>query len=181
MGLIEINNPIEGALGPFRIDGAPDAGTSEIQVLTFAGTWGAGDTFTLAYGDEVTADIAWSATNNTLNTNVKNALNALDSIGANGVATATGTMTSGIGTMTVTFADKAPHDQIASDTVTPDSGSGSGDDGTVVGSTDTPGVAPSFNGAIKGALLNDVANAKLYENNGTAAQAVWGLVSGQTA
>lgn len=174
MGLIEINNPIEGAMGPFRIDGAPGAGTSEIQVVTTAGTWADGDTFALAYDGEVTGNIAWSATNSTLNTNIKTALNALTGIGANGVNTATGTMTSGIGTVNITFADKNPHDQI---TV---SGSTVAGNGTVAMSTSTEGVAPSFNGAIKGALLDDTTNGKLYINTGTAAQAAWTVVGAQS-
>jgi hypothetical protein len=82
--------------------GAPSAGTNEVQTITIGGTPDGG-TFKLAFGGFRTAAIPWSATNNTLRDNVDAALEALPSIGTGGVATAVGTMTAGIGTLTVTF------------------------------------------------------------------------------
>lgn len=93
---------IEGGL-QYRNAGAPSAGTSEVQTLTFGGS-PTGGPFKLAFDGYTTAPISWSATNNTLRDNVDAALEALSNIGAGGVTVAVGTMTSGIGTLTVTFA-----------------------------------------------------------------------------
>lgn len=77
--------------------------TNEVQTLTFGGTI-TGGTFLLTFNGATTAAISWSSTNATLVANIDNALGALASIGgvAN-VTTAVGTMTAGIGTITVTF------------------------------------------------------------------------------
>jgi hypothetical protein len=93
---------IEGGL-EYTNAGAPSAGTSEVQTLTFGGS-PTGGTFKLAFDGYTTAPISWSATNNTLRDNVDAALEALPNIGAGGVTVAVGTMTTGIGTLTVTFA-----------------------------------------------------------------------------
>jgi hypothetical protein len=77
-------------------------GTAEVQTITFAGTLSG--TFRLRFRGQETAAITWSATNNTLRDNVDTALEALIPIGSGGVTTAVGTMTSGVGTLTVTFA-----------------------------------------------------------------------------
>jgi len=174
MGLIEINNPIEGALGPLRIDGAPSAGASNVQTITFADTWGGGDTFKLNYNGEVTADISWSGTNGTLTTNIKNGLNALEGIGADGVSVAVDSGVSGIGTWNITFADKAPHPAIEVEEATV------AGDGTVSVEETTPGVSPDMQGAVKGALLVDTTNAKLYINTGTPGQPAWTVVGTQS-
>ena len=100
---------IEGGIGPYENAGVPSAGTSEVQTLTIGGT-PTGGTFTLTYDGQTTAAISWSATNNTLRDNVDTALEALTNIGTGGVTTAVGTMTSGVGTLTITFAgDLAAH------------------------------------------------------------------------
>jgi hypothetical protein len=77
-------------------------GTGAVQTITFAGTLSG--KFRLRYRGQETATITWSATNNTLRDNVDAALEALPNIGAGEVTTAVGTMTSGVGTLTVTFA-----------------------------------------------------------------------------
>lgn len=80
-------------------------GIASVQTITFAGTI-TGGTFRLRYKGQETDTITWSATNNTLRDRVDSALEALTNIGTAGVATAVGTMTSGIGTLTVTFAKR---------------------------------------------------------------------------
>lgn len=77
-------------------------GVASVQTITFAGMQ-ATSKFRLSYKGQETAAITWSATNNTLRDNVDTALEALANIGTSGVTTAVGTMTSGIGTLTVTF------------------------------------------------------------------------------
>ena len=77
--------------------------TNEVQTLTFGGTI-TGGTFILAFNGETTSAISWSSTNATLVSNIDTALGALASVGGAGnVTTAVGTMTAGIGTITVTF------------------------------------------------------------------------------
>lgn len=81
-------------------------GSAEVQTITFAGTLSGA--FRLRFRGQETAPITWSATNNTLRDNVDAALEALVPIGTAGVVTAVGTMTSGVGTLTVTFAEFGP-------------------------------------------------------------------------
>jgi len=81
-------------------------GTAEVQTITFAAT--PSGTFRLRLAGQRTAAITWSATNNTLRDNVDTALEALSNIGTSGVVTAVGTMTAGVGTLTVTFAAFGP-------------------------------------------------------------------------
>lgn len=80
-------------------------GVASVQTLTFAGM-AATSKFRLSYRGQETAAITWSSTNNTLRDNIDAALEALTNIGTGGVTTAVGTMTSGIGTITVTFAKR---------------------------------------------------------------------------
>lgn len=80
-------------------------GVASVQTLTFAGMK-ATSKFRLSYKGQETAAITWSATSNTLRDNVDAALELLPNIGTSGVVTAVGTMTSGIGTLTVTFAKR---------------------------------------------------------------------------
>lgn len=82
-------------------------GSAEVQTLTFAGTI-TGGTFKLRMRGQVTDDITWSSTNNTLVSNIDTALEAISPVGASGVVTAVGSMTSGIGTITLTFAAFGP-------------------------------------------------------------------------
>lgn len=111
-------------------------GTAEVQTITFAAGVGAG-TFRLRFRGQTTAVINWSATNNTLRDNIDAALEALTPIGSGGVTTAVGTMTSGIGTITVTFAmEYGPESLIA---VT-DNRTG----GVISVETTTPGVRTPF-------------------------------------
>jgi hypothetical protein len=78
-------------------------GVASVQTITFAGMQ-ATSKFRLSYRGQETAAITWSATSNTLRDNIDAALELLPNIGTAGVVTAVGTMTSGIGTITVTFA-----------------------------------------------------------------------------
>lgn len=158
--------------------GAPSAGTDEVQTLTIGGTPTSG-TFRLAHEGFTTADITWSATNATLVANIDAALEALPSIGTGGVATAVGTMTAGIGTLTLTFSGTATAKRtiglvgVAANNLV-------GTNPTVAVAQTTPGVDATGKGAGKGSLLSDTTNGILYINTGTAAAPTWTKVGTQT-
>lgn len=176
-GIIEGKNTIEGTLGPLRSAGVPVAGTTAKQTLTFADTWADGDKFILSLDGNSTEAIAWSATNGTLVSNIDAALELLPQVGTGNVTTAVGTMTSGIGTITVTAAGtlvKAPMSDLVVADTTVDG------DGTLASEVTTPGVWADFHGAAKGATLIDTTNSVLYQNTGTSSLAVWGKVGTQT-
>ena len=168
---------IEGGIGPYENAGVPGAGTSEVQTLTIGGTPDGG-TFKLAYDGQITAAIAWSATNNTLRDNVDAALEALTNIGASGVAVAVGTMTAGIGTLTITFGGDLA--KLAVNLITVSENALTGTSPTLAVAETTPGVTADFRGAKKGALVTDVTNGKLYINTGTALAPTWTVVGSQS-
>ena len=158
---IELVNVIEGAIGgsAYTSAGAPTVGTDEVQTLTIGGTPTSG-TFKLAYDGQTTASISWSATNSTLVANVDAALEALTNIGTGNVTTAVGTMTAGIGTLTITFAGTLAKKAV--NTITVNTNALVGTSPTVAVAETTPGVNSSGRGAVIGALLADVTNGILY-------------------
>ena len=167
---------IEGQLGPYQVAGAPAQGADEVQTLTIGGTPTTG-TFKLAFDGFTTGPITWSSTNNTLRDNVDAALEALPNIGAGGVTVAVGTMTAGVGTLTITFAGNLANKAVPLITVANNSLDGSG---TVDVAETTPGVDATMRGAAKGALLIDTTNGILYINTGTALDPTWTKVGTQT-
>lgn len=169
---------IEGAIGaPIQNAGAPVNGTDEVQTLTIGGT-PSGGTFKLAFGGYTTAAITWSSTNATLVANIDAALEALPTIGAGGVTTAVGTMTAGVGTITLTFAGNLGKKTVA--TITVANNSLTGTSPTVQVAETTPGVDATARGAAPGALLVDTTNKKLYINTGTAQAPTWTVAGTQT-
>lgn len=168
---------IEGSLSGYTSAGAPSAGTDEVQTITIGGTPDGG-TFRLRFMGFTTDDIDWSSTNNTLRDNVDAALEALPVIGSGGVTTAVGTMTSGVGTLTVTFAGNLGKRAVATMTVA--SNDLTGTDPTVEVAETTPGVDATARGAAKGATLVDLTNGIAYINTGTAAAPTWTKVGAQT-
>jgi hypothetical protein len=168
---------IEGGLGPYTSAGAPVGGTDEVQTLTFGGTWIEGEVFRLSFAGYTTANIAWSATDATLVANIDAALEALPPIGTGGVAVADATLTSGLGTATVTFsgANLAKRAQALIAVAY-----NASEDGTLGVAETTPGVGATAIGAAKGAILVDTTNAKLYINTGTAAAPTWTVAGTQS-
>lgn len=164
------------ASGVIENAGAPVAGTSEVQTVTFGGTPTAG-TFRLTYDGFTTAAISWSNVNATLVSNIDTALEALPNIGTGGVTTAVGTMTAGIGTITVTFAGN--HVNKVVNTIS-SSSSLTGSSPTLGVAETTPGVNATARGSRKGTLLIDSTNAKLYINTGTALSPTWTVVGSQS-
>ncbi len=158
--IIEGSEPEE-----FSGAGTPSAGTDEIQTITIGGTPETASTFVLTYEGWATAPIVWSATNNTLRDHVDAALEALPNIGTAGVTTAVGTMTSGVGTLTVTFTGDNGKKNVALMT----GGSflqsdGTASTGTVAVATTTPGVDATGRGATKGAEYTDTTAGVTYTN-----------------
>lgn len=176
-GIIESTNTIEGTLGPLRSAGAPSGGTSSVQTLTFADTWADGDTFQLAFDGQTTAQIAWSATNTTLVSNIDAALEALATIGTGGVVTAVGTMTAGIGTITLTAGGNLAKSAMNVLAIPSQTVAG---DGTVAIAETTAGVTATGRGASIGATLLDTTNGIEYINTGTALAPTWTKVGTQS-
>lgn len=148
----------------FRYAGVPSSGTSEIDTLTIQASTSAG-TFTIAVaGSRTSQPITWSATNATLVANVDAALEALPTIGTGGVTTAVGTMTAGIGTITITFTGKNAKMDFPALSIGTNSLTG-GTAPTLT--TTTAGVNATFRTADPGTLLVDTVTPDLYINDGT--------------
>jgi len=177
MAVITGGRLLEGSTRGYASAGAPSAGTSEVQTLTFGGT-PTGGTFKLTFEGFTTAAITWNSTNATLVSNIDTALEALPNIGTGGVTTAVGTMTAGIGTITVTFAGNLGTKAVGTMSVANNSMTGTAP--TLAVAKTTPGVDASGRGAAAGATLTDTTNGKLYINTGTANSPTWTVVGSQT-
>lgn len=154
--------------------GVPSAGTTEVQTITIDAT---GGTFKLAYDGQTTAAITWSATNGTLVANIDAALEALGNIGTGNVTTAVGTMTAGVGTITVTFAGTLVKLAVATMSVANNSLTGTA---TLSIAKTTPGVTADYRGYSKGKLVSDTTNGKLYVNTGTSTAPTWTVAGSQS-
>lgn len=168
---------VEGTLGPYTSAGAPTAAVSEVQTITIGGT-PTGGTFRLSFQGFTTAAITWSNVNATLLTAIQTALQALNSIGSGNATTAAGTLTAGIGTLTVTFAGALAGQAVPTIGVADNSMTGTSP--TIAVAETTPGVTPTALGALTGALLIDTTNGKLYINTGPQGAPVWVSVGSQT-
>lgn len=169
---------IEGVSGrPITGSGAPSAGTSEVQTLTIGGT-PEGGTFKIAFGGWTTGAITWSATEATLLANIDAALEALPNIGTGGVATAAGSLTDGIGTITLTFGGNLARQAVALMTIADNSLTGTAP--TLAIAETTPGVDATARGMGIGTLYIDSANGKVYVNTGTALAPTWTVVGSQS-
>lgn len=167
---------IEGGY-EFELAGVPGAGTSEVQTLEFGGT-PTGGTFKLNFDGHVTSAITWTAVDNTLIAAIDAALEALANIGASGVVVADGTLTSGIGTVTITFGGDLA--KLAVNLITVENNSLTGTAPTLEVTETTPGVTADFRGCSKGATVKDTTNGVLYINTGTALAPTWTKVGTQS-
>lgn len=177
MAVISGGTIIEGTFDGLFTAGAPTAGVNEIQTLTIGGT-PTGGTFKLTFDGQTTAAITWTATDATLVTNVDTALEALANIGTTGVTTAAGTVSSGIGTITITFTGNNAAKAVNTITVADNSLTGTAP--TLAVAETTAGVTASGRGAPKGAKLTDTTNGLAYINTGTALVPVWTKIGTQT-
>jgi hypothetical protein len=177
MAIISGGRIIEGATSrPLIADGAPSAGTSEVQTLTIGGT-PTGGTFTLTFQGHTTAPITWTAVDATLVSAVDAALEALGNIGTGGVTTAAGTISSGIGTITITFAGNLAKQAVG---LIVANSSLTGTAPTAVVTETTPGVDATARGAGQGQMYINATDGDLYINTGTALVPVWAVVGGQS-
>jgi hypothetical protein len=167
---------IEGTYGaPYLSAGAPSAGTSEVQTLTIGGT-PTGGTFQMGFEGRNTGDITWSATNATLLSNMNTALDA--AFGASSIVATAGTLTAGIGTVTLTFG--ANYARRAVPTMTIAQNALTGTSPTLAVAETTPGVDATYRGAGVGSVLLDTTNALHYVNTGTSLQPTWTKTGTQT-
>lgn len=157
--------------------GVPGQGTNEIQTLTIGGT-PTGGTFKLRFESQCTTAIPWNATNVTLLASIQSALDALTSLGTNGCVAAAGTLTSGIGTITLTFG--AVRERQAVETISVFDNSLTGTSPTLANVETTPGVDAAYRGWPVGTAVMDVTNKKLYVNTGTTTLPVWTVAGAQT-
>lgn len=159
----------------YSFAGVPSGGTSEIDTLTIQSST-SGGTFTITVaGGRTTSAISWSATNATLVANVDAALEALNVIGASGVTTAVGTMTAGIGTITITMTGKNAKRDFPALSIGTNSLTG-GAAPTLT--TTTAGVDATYRDAPTGTLLVDLVTPDLYINDSvTAGSPTWTKVS----
>jgi hypothetical protein len=155
--------------------GVPSNGTSEIDTLTIQSST-SGGTFTVCVASgRCTQAISWNATNATLVANVDTALEALPNIGTGGVTTAVGTMTAGIGTITITGAGKNAKMDMPTLSIGTNSLTG-GAAPTLT--TTTAGVSATYRSAATGTLLVDSTTPDLYINDSTTANSpTWTKVS----
>ena len=152
--------------------GAPTNGTTEVQTLTIGGT-PEGGMFELAFEGQVTAPITWSATDNTLLASINTALRALATIGASGLTATAGTLSSGIGTVTLTFGGNLV--KLVVPTISVALNSLTGTSPTLAVAETTPGVTATERGAGIGALLINISNGAVYSNAGTSLAPDWTL------
>ncbi len=157
----------------FNTATAPTNGVNETQVLTFSGTV-TGGTFILTVNNRNTGPIPWSSTNATLVSNIDSSLKALSTIGSDGVYTAVGSMTSGIGTITVTFTGKNAKLDVAQMTRT-SSLTGSG--AALVMSTLTNGVTADGRNSNAGTIDIAQDTGSTYINKGAPYSPSWVLSS----
>jgi hypothetical protein len=155
--------------------GVPSNGTSEVQTLTIQ-TSTSGGTFKIQVtGGRKTGAITWSATDATMVANVDAALELLPEIGTSGVTTAAGTLSSGIGTITLTFTGKNAKRDMALLVVTDNAITGGAAPAIAV---TTPGVEATFRTAATGTLLVNSTTPDLYINDSvTSGSPTWTKVS----
>lgn len=161
---------------PLSNAGTPVAGTDNVQRITIGGT-PTGGTFTLTFDGHTTDAIDWSSTNGTLLTNIETALEALDNI--DGVTVAADSLTSGIGTIDVTF-NGANVAKLAHGVMTADASNLTGTSPTVSVAEQTAGINATHRNAAAGAQLVDTTNGVLYINTGSPGSPTWTVVGTQT-
>ncbi len=155
----------------FTTPTSPVNGTNEVQTLTFSGSI-SGGSFILSFNNRQTGAITWSATNGTLVSNIDVSLEALASIGSSGVVTAVGTMTAGIGTITVTFSGtKNAKLDVSQMIVVNNALTGAG--ALVAVTTTTPGVTADGRTSAAGTLDVAADDGSLWVNLGTSPNPTW--------
>lgn len=170
MAAIAVGKAIQGVSGgPLRYSGQPSPGATAVYILTFGGTPTAG-TFTITFDGYTTGAISWSATNNTLVSNIDTAFEALPSVGTDNATTAVLNMTAGIGTITITLAGNLLSKAVSAPTVT---SSLTGSSPTLTVTESIAGVDATFRGCSVGASVVDTATGNTYVNASTTLTPTW--------
>lgn len=147
-----------------QMAGAPTNGVNAVKTLTITGT-PTGGTFTLTFGGQTTAAIAYNATA----AQVQAALELLSSIGTGGVVCAGGPLP-GTGvtiTFALTLAGKPQNTPTSTDSLT-----GGSAPASALANT-TTGVWGSYRSVPLGCYLLDTTNGFLYRNTGDIYTPVW--------
>lgn len=147
--------------------GTPSNGTNEIQTITFGSGQSSG-VFFLRFNNQTSSSITWSSTNATLVANIDAALEAMNRIGSGGVTTAEGSLTAGIGTVTVTFTGTNAKKNVVEMTVPSKTTSG-----TIAVTTTTPGSDADGRLSAIGTLLVDADSGALFINTGAPPNVSW--------
>ena len=167
---------IEGTYGsPRQFSGALVAGTSEVQTLTIGGT-PTGGTFAVSFEGRRSGDIAWNATNATLLASMNTAFDA--AYGTGSIVAAAGTLTAGIGTVTLTFGGNYVRRAVPLMTIAQNALTGTAP--TLAIAETTPGVNATGIGTAKGSFLVRTDNGTVYVNTGTAIAPTLTVVGAQT-
>jgi hypothetical protein len=158
-------------LGPYYVTGAPSAGTNEVQTLDIKAST-SGGTFKIGFDGKKSAAITWNATNATLLANIQAALDAMPNLGTNWVVAAAGTLTAGIGTITLTFSGGDVAKKAVPLMTVEDNAITGGAIPTIAETT--PGVDATVKWAARGAILVRLDGGLLYVNtSATAGSPTW--------
>lgn len=164
---------IEGTYGvALTSDGAPSNGTSAVHTITIGGTPTAGSFTVNSNGGVIGSTITWTATDATLVSRVQTCLDGL--FGSGNTLAAIGTLSSGIGTITVTYQGDLASLAVPLPTVT---SALTGTSPTLAIASTTAGVTATHRGALPGVECEDTTNGNVYVNQGTAVAPVWSLVT----
>jgi hypothetical protein len=169
---------IEGVTGrAVPVPGAPVAGTNEVQTLTIGGT-PTGGSFQLVLNGQATTPIAWSATNATLLANIQAALDTMFGE-ANAVVAAAGSLTAGIGTITLTYSGLTFRRALQTTLTYVNNLTGTSP--TLAVAKTTPGVDATYRSASTGTQIVRLDTGVLYVNTSTTLnQPTWTVVGTQT-
>jgi hypothetical protein len=165
----------KGVYGTRLNAGPPSAGSNEVQTLTFGGTWAPGDTFRLSYEGRLTAVLSWSAVNATLLAAIQAGLDAIT--GTSWIVATAGTLTTGLGTVLLTFSGGDVSHRNVNSVAVPNVTSAAG---TLTNAETTPGVTATARDAQPGTTVLDTTNSKLYINTGPQGAPVWTVVGAQS-
>lgn len=170
MAAIIVSKPNPGGIAPpIPYSGQPTPGATGVYILTFGGTPTAG-TFTITFDGYTTSAISWSATNNTLVSNIDTAFEALSSVGTGNATTAVLNMTAGIGTISITLASGLLSKAVSPPTVV---SSLTGSTPTLTVTEAVAGVNATFRGIPVGGQVVDTVTGNTYLNASTTLTPTW--------
>lgn len=160
-----------GSAGIYEVAGPITEGLSETQILTIGGT-PSGGTFKVALEGFTSSAITWSSTNSTLLANINTALDAMNCLGTGGCVATALSLTSGVGTVLLSFAANRQKQTIGSLMTVADN-SLTGTSPTLAITQQYAGVTATLRGAAKGSVLVDSTGGATAYNTGTLLAPTW--------